>query len=212
MIINVQIDRPFRLVTSTVDGDVLAVLALADAEFTPPHIHRLIGDHSVDGVRNALVRLTEQGIVLQRRAGMAYLYQLNHQHIAAPAISAIAGFRQTLIERIRTRLETWKVRAPYAALFGSAVGSMTPRSDIDIFVVRPQDTDPTDDVWREQLDALSRDVSIWTGNDARVLEYGTADVEVALARGDRVLDDIRDGGLRLVGTIGYLRPTRRRSN
>jgi Nucleotidyltransferase domain len=201
----VQVDRPFLLLSPTVDGDVLSKLALAEAEFTPPQVHRLIGRHSVEGVRNALQRLADQGIVLQRRAGMAVLYQLNRHHLAAPAVVAIAQIQSQLIERLRDRFNEWSISTPYAALFGSAAaGQMRPDSDIDIFVVRPPRIDPDSDTWRSQLDGLSHDCSRWTGNDCRLLEYSTTEVNNATSSNDVVLQDIRSKGIRLIGRSGYL--------
>jgi Nucleotidyltransferase domain len=200
-----QLDRPFLLLSPTVDGDVLSKLASAEAEFTPPQVHRLIGRHSVEGVRNALQRLAEQGIVLQRRVGMAVLYQLNRKHLAAPAVIAIARIQSQLIERLRDRFGEWSIRTPYSALFGSAAtGQMTPNSDLDIFVVRPTRTDPESETWRFQLDTLSRDCSLWTGNDCRILEYSATEVVRAISSNDAVIQDIRSKGIRLVGESSYL--------
>lgn len=204
-IIRVQLDRPFLLLSPTVDGDVLSKLALAEAEFTPPQVHRLIGRHSVEGVRNALQRLAEQGIVLQRKAGMAVLYQLNRSHLVAPAVIAIAQIQSQLIKRLRDRFGEWSIRTPYSALFGSAAtGQMRPDSDIDILVVRPARIDPESDAWRSQLDGLSRDCSLWTGNDCRILEYSATEVVRAISINDAVIQDIRSKGIRLVGTSNYL--------
>lgn len=208
IIVRVQLDRPFLLLTPTLDGDVLLKLALAEAEFTPPQVHRLIGSHSVEGVRNALQRLAEQGIVLQRKAGMAVLYELNRQHLAAPAVIAIAQIQNQLILRLRERFAEWSIRTPYAALFGSAVtGSMKPESDLDIFVVRPARTNPDGETWRSQLDRLTQECSQWTGNDCRVLEYSSSEVNQAIANNDLVVRDIRSKGVRLVGASGYLSRT-----
>ena len=180
-----ELQRPFRLITPSLDGDVLAVLARADAEFTPPQVHGMVGRHSVDGVRRALIRLAEQGIVEHRRAGNAVLYQLNRAHLAAPAVITLASLRDELVSRLRAEIDAWQVRCEYAALFGSAArGEMRPDSDIDLFVVRPKRIVADDERWREQLIALSHDVAEWTGNDVRILEYSTDEVgrEAAAAR------------------------------
>lgn len=205
-----ELQRPFRVVTSTVDGDVLAALAGADAEFTPPQVHRLIGDWSVTGVRKSLDRLAAQGIVAHRVVGRAGLYRLNRQHLAAPAIQAIAGQRDELLGRLRNRLATWRPRPDYAALFGSAArGGMSVESDIDLFVVRPDEIDPDDPAWRDQLDALERDVTAWTGNDARVLEYTTSECVRGAREGDAVLVDIAREGIHLLGAESLLRRSER---
>jgi hypothetical protein len=54
-----------------VDGDVLAVLALNEATFTPGQLRRLLGRYSEAGVRKVLMRLTEQGVVHGDRVGWA---------------------------------------------------------------------------------------------------------------------------------------------
>ena len=207
-----QLDRPLRTVTPTVDGDVLAVLGRADADFTPSAVKDLIGEHSVEGVRNALNRLAGQGIVEQRRAGAAYLYRLNRNHLAAGPLIALAGLRDTLLSQVCARIARWSVPCAYAALFGSAArGGMRADSDIDIFVVRPLDVAADDDVWQEQLRELGHDIVTWTGNDTQVLEYSASEVEQGFRDNDSVLLDIQAAGIRLGGPAEYLgREWRRR--
>jgi predicted nucleotidyltransferase len=200
-----ELQRPFRVVTPTVDGDVLAVLAGADAEFTPPQVHRLIGDWSVEGVRKALDRLAAQGIVTHRVAGRAGLYRLNRQHLAAAAIQAIAGQRDELLVRLKGQLTAWRPRPEYAALFGSAAtGGMSVESDVDLFIVRPDEVDPDSPPWRDQIDSLERVVTAWTGNDARVLEYTASECVAGVREGDAVLADIAREGIRVIGTASLL--------
>jgi hypothetical protein len=74
--------RPLGVVSPTLDGDVLTVLAAADEEFSGRRIQRLLGHSSEPGVRKAAERLVEQGVVLRRPAGRAKLYRLNRQHLA----------------------------------------------------------------------------------------------------------------------------------
>lgn len=201
-----DLGRPFALVTPTVDGDVLAALAGADASFTPPALHRLIGRHSVDGIRRSLTRLSDEGIVSGRQVGRAIAYELNRNHLAAPYVLGIAGLRGELLDRLTDLIEGWVVPPDFAALFGSgATGKMRHDSDLDIFVVRPQTVEADDDGWRRQLDGLAVSVTTWTGNDARVLELGALEVVEGLRSGvARVLSDIRDEGLHLAGPRRYL--------
>lgn len=203
----VQLQRPFRAVTPTVDGDVLSVLARADVAFTVAQVHELIGDHSLSGVRNSLRRLVEHGLVTSEKIGLAktgvITYSLNRRHIVANAVAEIASARTRLLDAIREQVASWKIPAIYAAMFGSAArGEMRPDSDIDLFVVRPARVRGDDAVWAAQLYRLTDDVSAWTGNDARVLEYGTADLKRGLTAGERVLKDIRKDGIALYGQIG----------
>jgi hypothetical protein len=187
-------------------GDVLAVLAGADAAFTGREVHRLVARYSEAGVRNVLGRLVDQGIVLVDRVGPSYAYRLNRDHLAAPHIAALAGLRRELLERLRARLGEWDPPAVFAAQFGSAArGDMEPGSDIDLLIVRPDTVDGDDDRWAAQVDRLARDVTRWTGNDTRPLEYGHTEARRALRRGDPVLQSIRAEGLHLARPADYLR-------
>ena len=210
-IFEMQLDRPLRVVTPTVDGDVLAVLARAEAEFTPPEVHQLVGAHSEDGVRRALMRLADQGIVLHRRAGRAGLYTLNRDHLAVAAVIDLASLKDKLLARCRERLAGWQPPARYAALFGSAAhGAMRLDSDIDLLVVRPDRVDADADAWRSQLSSLTSDVHTWTGNDTRILELAESEASAGLAAGERVLLDIAAGGIHLAGPARYLSSSRHR--
>jgi hypothetical protein len=76
-------------------------------------------------------------------------------------------------------------------------------SDVDLFLVRPDDA--PDDRWEEQVDALSKDVTRWTGNDTRVLAMTESEVRAGAASRDPVLVSVRDEGVALVAPEGWLR-------
>ncbi len=100
-----QLDRPLLVVAPTVDGDVLAALASAEAAFTGRGLHRLIGRHSADGVRRAVERLARQGVVDVAVAGPSKLYSLNREHLAAVHIIALAKLREDFsLHRLRRRI------------------------------------------------------------------------------------------------------------
>lgn len=201
-----DLNRPFQVLTPTVDGDVLAALAGAEAAFTAPQLHRLIGEHSESGVRKALKRLERQGIVTAVRAGQAWLYELNREHLAAEHVVALARLRGVLVEKVGDEIARWSITPEYSALFGSAAkGGMRVDSDIDIFVVRPDATDADDATWRHDLDALASSVASWTGNDAQILEFSAGEVATARReKSERVLRDIADDGITLFGPDRYL--------
>lgn len=190
--------HPFRVVTPTLDGDVLALLARADEGFSGRQLHRLLGRASEPGVRRAAERLVGQGIVLRHEVGRAKVYRLNRHHLAAAHVEGLAELRATLIARLRTSLKSWDEPPLTAILFGSAArGEATPQSDIDLLLVRRESIDEDSPIWREQLSKLERDATEWTGNDARVLEYGAkelADQGVAAVVAEAV-----SGGIELFG-------------
>lgn len=197
-----ELSRPLATVTSALDGDVLMVLAGADATFTTGELHRMLAAHSEHGIRKALQRLVGQGIVDVNRVGNAFTYRLNRDHLAAEHIIGLARIWETLLKRIEDRLASWHTPPVYAAVFGSAArGSMRPDSDIDLLLVRPDDTD--EDAWQTQVVDLIIDATRWTGNDTRPLEFTATDVAV---RGPRepVLRDVLDEGVTVAGSRAWL--------
>jgi predicted nucleotidyltransferase len=205
----VELHRPFRVVCAGLDGDILAALARADEAFTPPQLHRVVGAHSEDGIRRALRRLADQGIVRSRQVGRAFVYELNRQHLAAGPVVELANLGATFLTRTREVLDGWRVPPAYVALFGSAArGEMRPDSDLDVFVVRAAAVDADDAVWVGQLGELTEQLSAWTGNDTRILEYDVAELGAV----DPVLDEIAAQGIPLGGDAAVLARRPRRAD
>jgi predicted nucleotidyltransferase len=198
-----ELQRPLAVVTPTIDGDVLCVLAGADGAFTGRQVARLLPDHSQKGIHNVLRRLVEQGIVTMAVAGPAHLYSLNREHLAAPGIVGLCQLKNQLRQRVAELVQGWSVPAEVVILFGSAArGEMRPASDIDLFVVHPASVD--EEVWIEQTAELAERVSVWTGNDARTVEMTPGEVRDGLEEGDGLLRSIRDEGQVLFGDPRYL--------
>ena len=183
-------------VTPTVDGDVLAVLARAEAAFTAPKVQRMLERHSVPGVRKVLNRLVEQGIVNADQAGRTLTYRLNRDHLAAEPIMELANLSDALIERIQTAVDSWGQAPVLVMLFGSAATRrMRVDSDIDVFVVGNERGDASE-LWRSQIADLELNITNWTGNDARVLAYTADDLKHT---NDPVVDDIARDGILIAG-------------
>ncbi len=196
-----QLNRPLATITPTLDGDVLAVLAQHEATFTAGQLHRILDRYSEEGIRKVLLRLARQGIVQSTKIGAAYAYRLNREHLAAGPIIQLAHLAQMLFLQIEKYLEDWDLRPQYAAIFGSAArGTMTEESDIDILLVRP-DNAPID-IWDAQVSALTSDISRWTGNDVRPLEYTVS--ELLAARDEPVIRDAMRDGLTVAGRRAWL--------
>lgn len=204
-----QLNKPFATVTPTLDGDVLAVLASADAAFTISQIQRILTTASGEGIRKVLIRLTGQGVVLDDQVGRTNTYRLNTEHIAAEPIMALSQLASTFLRRLETHLESWGEELRYCAVFGSAAtGRMTLDSDIDLFLVRASVSEPNgrdEDLssWEQQVTELARLVTAWTGNDARVVEYTDEELRAAAAAGEPLLDDVSKQGLTVAGTRAW---------
>ena len=167
-----EIQHPFRVITNSVDGDVLQVLAPIRVRLTIADLARLIPDRSRAGIQLAADRLVSQGILKLDVIGRTRTYRLNEAHLLAATVRSIANARSDLIHELKKIAAD--LDASYAALFGSAASDrMTPGSDIDILVLRSVDTTPE----REQLLAAARErISALTGNDARVLDVDAYDI------------------------------------
>ncbi|WP_336794162.1 nucleotidyltransferase family protein [Gordonia malaquae] len=199
-----QLNKPFATVAPTLDGDVLTVLANADATFTIAQVQRILTTPSDEGIRKALNRLTRQGVVLHGKVGRTHTYRLNTEHLAAEPITALARLNSTFLDRLERHLDEWGKALRYAAVFGSAAtGRMTIDSDIDLLLVRT--TASTDDTWWEQKTTdLAQQITAWTGNDARIIEYNDDELHTATAAGEPLLQEVARDGLTVAGTRSWL--------
>jgi Nucleotidyltransferase domain len=198
--------QPLGTVTPTLDGDVLKVLAGADADFTAARITRMVPEASESGVRKVLDRLVRQGTVRMNRTGPVKLFSLNRDHLAAEAIIGLTRLRGQLLDRLTTAVSTWQVKPLAAAVFGSvARGDAGPDSDVDILVIRPARRSPDAPVWSTQMGDLQGAVTKWTGNDARILEYGADELAAGRTTRDRVLRDAVEHGLFFHGSASAIR-------
>jgi Nucleotidyltransferase domain len=194
--------RPLQVVSPTLDGDVLTVLARAEEAFSGRRLHRLVGRGSEAGVRKAVERLVGQGIVLRSQAGRAKLYRLNRQHLCAESIEHLVATPSALVLDLRDEIELWEIPPRYAVLFGSvARREAGPQSDLDLLIVRPDDVGGDSPTWLRQLGYLEDAATAWTGNDARIVELG----EEELTAGTRLLQGVLKDGIELFGSLRSLR-------
>lgn len=197
-----ELGRPLATITPTLDGDVLAVLARSDVMFTTGQLHRILTRNSEEGIRKVLIRLVGQGVVHSAKVGNAFTYCLNRDHLAAEYIIGLADLQKKLLKRIEERLESWSLPPVYAAIFGSAArGSMRADSDLDLLLIRPDDADQA--LWETQVNDFTTEVTRWTGNDTRPLEFTAAEL-ADRGRDEPVLRAVLDQGLTVAGTRSWL--------
>ncbi|HSS43282.1 MAG TPA: nucleotidyltransferase domain-containing protein [Solirubrobacterales bacterium] len=196
-----DLTRPYAAISPSLDPGVLTVLAGTTRPLTGREIARLTGRASHSGVMAVLDRLCNQGIVDREEAGRAFLFTLNREHVAAPAVELLADLREELLRRIRDAVDGWTVKARHLSLFGSAArGEGGVDSDIDLFVVRSKAIEPQEPVWREQLDLLGWQVERWTGNPGRIVEM--EEREIARLRKERppIVEELLVDAIALAGT------------
>ncbi|MGO1259215.1 MAG: nucleotidyltransferase domain-containing protein [Brachybacterium sp.] len=193
---------PLRTITPTLDADILSVLAGAENWFTVSQVHTLIPGRSREGIRNALARLADQGIVDTLTLGSMRFHRLNREHLATPAILELAGLRSVFFDRLRNELGLWSPRPQFAAIFGSAAqGRMVPSSDIDLFLLHPG---PNISSWDGVVEDLAERASRWTGNAVNPLIMSAAEVDGA-GEAEPVLHDIAEHGIPLLGSTRAFR-------
>jgi predicted nucleotidyltransferase len=196
--------NPMQSVIPSAHGAVLSVLARTDLALSGRRIAELTQPKfSQRRVNDVLGQLADSGIVLRESRPPSNFYRLNHDHVAAEGIVALAGMWATLLERIRAELGKWTLQPEAAWLFGSAARrEATTRSDIDILVIRPAgvlDRDASSDVWERQTSNLADDVRAWSGNPCEVLEMDTSELSSAVERNDRLIGDLREQAVVLAG-------------
>ena len=182
-----DVAHPYKAVSTTLDGDVLRVLSRTTGVLTGREVAALTGRRSHSGVLDALHRLTEHGLVIRVELNRAYLFTLNREHLAAPAVEIIMDMRAELIRFIRSAVDLWEIAPVHVSMFGSAArGDGETSSDIDLLVVRPGEVEDDNATWRTQLADLKDQIQRWTGNYAQIVELTDEDV-VQLDKDERAI-------------------------
>ncbi|HUB73695.1 MAG TPA: nucleotidyltransferase domain-containing protein [Solirubrobacteraceae bacterium] len=173
-----DVSRPYTAVCPTLDGEVLRVLARTTRVLTGREVAALAGRRSHSGVLAVLHRLTEHGLVDRVELNRAYLFTLNREHLAAPAVEMLMQMRTALLHRIGEAVGSWETAPVHVSMFGSAArGDGDTGSDVDLLVVRPGDVLEDDSEWATQLADLRDRIRRWTGNHVQIVELGEDDVE-----------------------------------
>lgn len=196
-----NLSQPLATVSPGLHGRVLAVLARTDKPLTGRTVASLAQPHtSLRGVQVTLDDLVANGVVSRERVGRAYLYTLNLDHLAAAPILALANMRTDLLERTSAEISAWDPVPDAVWLFGSvARGEVDTDGDVDLLVVRPDTVDQDLPVWLEQVDALSGQITRWTGNGCEVLEFSSSELAAAVVRDERLVADLRRDAVPLAG-------------
>jgi predicted nucleotidyltransferase len=191
-----DLESPLRTIASPVEAEALRVLSGADTEFSASQVHRLIESASPYGVRKALARLADAGLVLSTVRGNTTFWRGNRRHVLWPAIESAVDARRVLLDRIRDELAKRNGLAAY--LYGSfARRSAGPESDIDILIVYPDDT--TNDAMMDFASSLSEQIRAWTGNEGHLYNATRTWLQESIERADPVMVSVRHDAVTLMG-------------
>lgn len=199
-----RLQNAFSALSPTgLDSQILTVLARGTQPLTIREIHGLLPDEgSVPGLRLAIARLVESGVVQAFTIGRSSGYRLNEEHLLAEPIAMIARAKSRLLERIADHVATWPVPPLVLTLFGSAArDEMRLDSDLDLLIVAPDEAPDLED----HVGDLAQRVTAWTGNDTRPLVF--AESEVAPSP---IFDSILRDGVHVFGDPAWLTRTLRR--
>jgi predicted nucleotidyltransferase len=195
-----DVARPYRAICPTVEGDVLQVLSRTERGLTGREVALLAGKGSHSGVLKALNRLTAHGLVKRVELNRAYLFTLNREHLAYPAVVALTTIRTVLLDSLKAELRGWQIAPLHVSLFGStARGDGDTESDIDLFAVRPATVAGDDALWVEQVGGLEDKISAWTGNRAAVHEVSEAEVKQLVLDDRAIVRELRADAILLCG-------------
>jgi predicted nucleotidyltransferase len=195
-----DLSRPWAPIRSPIDMEVLRVLRATTRPLTGREVARLVRAGSQPAVNASLRRLSEEGLVHAEEAGSAYLYTLNWEHLAAPAVELLADVRSEFERRLRDEIAGWEIAPVHVSMFGSAArGDGDTASDIDLFVVRPREVPEDDARWRGQLERLPERVLAWTGNHAGLSEVSEPDVRRLRSDRPPVVDELLRDAITIAG-------------
>jgi hypothetical protein len=195
-----DVGRPYSAVCPSLDGEVLVALAATSMAMTGRQVALMTGRSSHSGVLTVLNRLTEHGLVERVELNRAFLFSLNRDHVAYPAVVALVGLRGELLARIQKDLDAWELPPIHMSLFGSfARGDGDTDSDVDLFVVRPAAVLEEDARWRDQLDGLTSRIYRWTGNRAAILEASETELAGLAKDEPAVVTQLRGDAIVLSG-------------
>lgn len=200
MLFAMDLSRPWAPIRTPIDMEVLRVLRGTSLPLTGREVARLVRTGSQPAVNASLRRLSEEGLVRADEAGRAYLYTLNREHLAAPAVELLADVRTELERRLRAEIADWKIEPVHVSIFGSAArGDGDTQSDIDIFVVRPRGVSNDDPGWQEQLERLSGRVLAWTGNHVGLADVSETDTRRLRRERPPIVDELSRDAITIVG-------------
>jgi predicted nucleotidyltransferase len=193
-----DLESPLRSIGSPVESEVLRVVARSGAVLTAPQIARLLPVASQFGIRKALLRLEQIGLVASEQYGNTRTYSANRDHVLWPAVLSATDARNELFDRLRAFVQQLPDLQVFAYLYGSvARRESTPESDVDILLVFPEETEHGEiaDIAYE----LSGLVERWTGNRAHINNVDATYLREAASAGDPLIESLRSDAFTISG-------------
>ncbi|MHB8247026.1 MAG: MarR family transcriptional regulator [Acidimicrobiales bacterium] len=192
--------EPVEALVPGVHGKVLGVLARNQTELSMRAVARLA---RVSPQQSSVVlgHLIDLGIVERRDVPPVALVRLSPDNLAAQTVAALAGLRQTVLDRL-TDLAASITPAPASlVVFGSfARGQARAGSDLDVLAVRPAGLPHDDDGWTDSLGAWSDRARRTVGNPINLVEVSADELpELLSCPAPSLWSEIATEGVLLLG-------------
>lgn len=159
-----DLTSPLGSLIPTLDAAVLEVLAETPRPLGVSQIQRLTRRGARSGVHRVLARLLTEGLVTAHATNLGSVYELNRDHLLAPAVMAAAQVRTELFERLTTACAALEPAVLAAAVYGATARRESgPESPVELFLIVGDDHVISEE-WDRQLRRLDEQVRSWTGN------------------------------------------------
>ncbi|TFC12526.1 nucleotidyltransferase domain-containing protein [Cryobacterium sp. MDB2-10] len=202
-----DLGMPLVSVFGRTEGAVLTALARGDASVNGRQIERLLGGTvSIRGVQGALARLTQAGLVLATTRQAETLYRVNRAHLLWSTVETAINSLTELRQRIRNLARSSAPAGTAVILYGSVErGEATADSDVDLLVVYPNEIPAS--LREDFVYELGRNVELWTGNPAQVIQITVGGLVESAGRGDALVDLWLNDSEVLIGELPTVLPT-----
>lgn len=202
-----DLNDPISAVIPSLEGRVLQVLTRTTMPLSGSRVATLIPSASNAGVRNALRRLEDQGLVLSTLAPPALLYVGNRRHLLWPAVEQLVGavermpqaLTDLIATTVREELGATEAARTTVALYGStARGDNRIDSDIDLLLVTASDEEDEERI-SSLVIRLITDVQHATGNETNVYVASRRRIDELRTDGDPMITSWQADARTLVG-------------
>ena len=196
-----NLSEPLETLFSALEARALRSLARTDAPMSGRQVANVIGSGTPANVRKALIRLQQTGLVQARATPAATFYSANRDHLLWPAVEICVSARALLVSKMR-ELKRFGPDGTAVWLYGSvARGDSSTTSDVDIFIVYPNDRIP---VLRENLEhAIRTDVWLWTGNQVEIVAVESRDFISMRAARDPLVSSLETDAIIAFGPLPH---------
>jgi DNA-binding transcriptional ArsR family regulator len=197
----VNVSDPATVLAGGLTMPILHALSRRASPATSAQLRRAAAAGTEAGVRRALDRLAQHGLVTAEEIGDRTVYSLNREHVLYPSVTALLRAGDELARRLRAEVKDWQVPPAAAALYGSAARRNGDEgSDIDLLLVRPAGMGSAErDQWASQVHELRAAAERWTGNRCQVTDRSLASLRRLSRAREPIVDDWRKDAISLAG-------------